>query len=822
MKKIKKIIKKKETNSIKSTFILVFVGAFILRIILAFRGTLTLDQNTFIAWGAQIANDGFKGFYLGWSDYLPGYLYVLALLSKLSVILPISAVLLFKLPAIIFDLATAYLLYVIAKQKTENKWYPILGASAILFNPAVLSNSTLWGQVDIIPVFFAILSLYLFKKQWAYSAIALAIGAIVKPQAALAALPILYLIVKNKTPLYRVVLYGLVGLVVFMLGFVPFYQSGNFVLFVIDRINATVSQYPYGSVNAFNFWGLWGFWQAESEGILSEKNVGLVLFAVSSLVAFYKLPAKNKEYWLLSVLFFANFLFFTRMHERHLLPAIVSATVLLPLNWFVFLPLVLVSFTYSANMYYAFVWITQNFKEVFNAPQIVMMIIVNMVSFALISLYETSDRVFGAVVAFTKKKKKVQELLLYGTSFIQSQTMPLSQKISHSREKLLISGILIFSIATRLFGLQSPPQEYFDEVYHAFTAKVVLHNDPKAWEWWNENPQGYAYEWTHPPFAKLAMATSMYVLGENAFAWRFPQALFGTIAIFLLYRIGKKLFNAEVGLLAAALFSLDGLALVMSRIGMNDIYVVCFLLLTLYLFLQNKHFLGGLSLGLALSSKWTTFWFIPVLVLSMILLKKKLTLRFVWYAVLPPLVYLLAYLPQFLSGHDFSVFWGMQQQMWWYHTGLVATHPYTSQWWTWPLLLRPIWLYTSGEVNGMISNIYGMGNPLVFWAGLVGAIASLKYIIEGKQKRLLLVLGAYLGLFMPWAFSPRIMFFYHYFPAVPFLCLITAFVLAHNKKLIIPVLGACLILFIYFYPHWAGIPVPLWLDTSYYWLPGWR
>jgi len=174
-----------------------------------------------------------------------------------------------------------------------------------------------------------------------------------------------------------------------------------------------------------------------------------------------------------------------------------------------------------------------------------------------------------------------------------------------------------------------------------------------------------------------------------------------------------------------------------------------------------------------------------------------------------------------MSGHDFSIFWGMQKQMWWYHTRLVATHPYSSTWWSWPLLLRPIWLYTSGETN-TVANIYGMGNPVVFWGGLASATISLKYIFSEKRKKLLLVLGAYLAMFTPWAFSPRIMFFYHYFPAIPFMCMLIGFVLYKQKKFIAPFLVLSLILFVYFYPHWAGIPVPLWLDHSYYWLPAWK
>jgi hypothetical protein len=42
-----------------------------------------------------------------------------------------------------------------------------------------------------------------------------------------------------------------------------------------------------------------------------------------------------------------------------------------------------------------------------------------------------------------------------------------------------------------------------------------------------------------------------------------------------------------------------------------------------------------------------------------------------------------------------------------------ATHPYSSKWWTWPLLLRPVWYYWKdpGPITGTVVGIWGSGNP---------------------------------------------------------------------------------------------------------------
>jgi dolichyl-phosphate-mannose-protein mannosyltransferase len=175
----------------------------------------------------------------------------------------------------------------------------------------------------------------------------------------------------------------------------------------------------------------------------------------------------------------------------------------------------------------------------------------------------------------------------------------------------------------------------------------------------------------------------------------------------------------------------------------------------------------------------------------------------------------------FLTGHNFEIFIGMQKQMWWYHTNLKATHPYTSLWYTWPFLIRPVWLYTN-SVSSRVENIYAMGSPAVFWGGLVAMFLSIYIAFKERIKILALVVFAYLIFFVSWAASPRIMFFYHYLPSIPFLAIATGYILRRNLKWVVPFFALSLVVFIYFYPHWTGIAVSKSLNDSYYWLQSWR
>ena len=69
-----------------------------------------------------------------------------------------------KLPGILADIALAYAIYLFCKKlypgKREN--LALLGSSLILFNPAFFYNSAYWGQIEAIPLFFAVVSFYFF------------------------------------------------------------------------------------------------------------------------------------------------------------------------------------------------------------------------------------------------------------------------------------------------------------------------------------------------------------------------------------------------------------------------------------------------------------------------------------------------------------------------------------------------------------------------------------------------------------------------------------------------------------------------------------
>lgn len=381
--------------------------------------------------------------------------------------------------------------------------------------------------------------------------------------------------------------------------------------------------------------------------------------------------------------------------------------------------------------------------------------------------------------------------------------------------KNILIAILVFAAITRLYNLGYPNKYVFDEVYHAFTAKEFALNHKEAWEWWTTPPPGVAYEWTHPPIAKEVMAVSMILFHSfDSWAWRLPGVLLGILSIYLVCKISLKIFkdNQTVALTSAFIFSIDGLNFVQSRTGMNDVYIVTFVLASILLYFNKKYFWSALFMGLAVASKWSGAYLLGFYVV-MLFRDKKLP-KLPLFIIIPLAVYLLSYLPFFLLGHNLQTWWELQQQMWWYHTGLKAHHDYASSWWSWPFNLYPVWYFVDYHTNGLVSNIFASGNPLVFWAGTAAVVTGAYYFLRGKAKELFTPLLGYFVFYAPWALSPRIMFLYHYCPSIPFMSMILGYQLTPllsdktKKWIFFTVLGLFLLSFLLIYPWLVGIPLP--------------
>jgi dolichyl-phosphate-mannose-protein mannosyltransferase len=391
-------------------------------------------------------------------------------------------------------------------------------------------------------------------------------------------------------------------------------------------------------------------------------------------------------------------------------------------------------------------------------------------------------------------------------------------------------------------------QTYFDEIYFVRTAEQYLHLQ-------------IPFEWTHPPLGKLIQASGILVFGYNPFGWRIMGVLFAMLMIPVMYFLGKKLFGTWIGAFASAfLLTFDFMHFTMGRMGTADTYVVFFSLLSQLFFLvyflnvvKNGWktsalplFLAVLFFALGFSTKWLVLYgFLGQLAILLVLrlrevrklkegLSKKASAFFdrpffqlYFFLLLAILVYFLTFIPDMLAGRSLVDVFQLQGSMYIYHSTLNATHPFASSWWTWPLMLKPLWLYVSYLPANVVSTIVLMGNPAVWWVGFAFLILAVEEAVRSRDFACIFITVLFFFQWLPYVFISRITFIYHFYVNVPFLCLATAYFLNKywsrkwGKAAALAYFAGVVVLFWLFYPAISGTPTTTSSIDSLKWLGSW-
>lgn len=414
-----------------------------------------------------------------------------------------------------------------------------------------------------------------------------------------------------------------------------------------------------------------------------------------------------------------------------------------------------------------------------------------------------------------------------------------------------------------------PPTEtylnsaYFDEIYHARTAY--------------EHIEGvYPYETSHPPLGKLIIGLGIRAFGLNPFGWRFMGVLFGIMMLPFLYVFIKNLFGSTaIATCGSLIFAFDFMHFVQTRIATIDTYGVFFTIL-MYFFMYRyitaprdelsparrctlPLFLSGLCFGLGAASKWTAIYAGAGLALIWLLFriararelngtghgdvhKKELTRDIlcciVFFVVIPLVIYYVSYYPygkasgmsgvsMFFERDYAKLVVDNQRFMFTYHSGVNASHPYSSRWYQWIVDARPILYYLRSQPDNMKSAFAAFLNPLVCWGGLLAMLAMLFRTIKFKDGKALFIVIGYLAQLVPWMFISRITFEYHYFPSLIFLVLAICHVFnsfrlrdRHWRWKVCAATAACVLLFAVFYPVLTGVPTSRSYTDLLAWIPG--
>jgi predicted membrane-bound dolichyl-phosphate-mannose-protein mannosyltransferase len=153
----------------------------------------------------------------------------------------------------------------------------------------------------------------------------------------------------------------------------------------------------------------------------------------------------------------------------------------------------------------------------------------------------------------------------------------------------------------RLFRLARPEGSLiFDEAYYVQDARVIVGNPVLLDHLPAHALSGLDPNSEHPPLAKLVMAAAMYLFPHQAAAWRLPSVALGVLSIWLIYRIARAIGGStNEARLAAFVMTFDNLAFVHGRIATLDIYLVTFMLLGAWLYLERYVELAAIAFGLA-------------------------------------------------------------------------------------------------------------------------------------------------------------------------------------------------------------------------------
>ena len=415
--------------------------------------------------------------------------------------------------------------------------------------------------------------------------------------------------------------------------------------------------------------------------------------------------------------------------------------------------------------------------------------------------------------------------------------------------KLIIWVVLGISMITHFAFFGHPNQTVFDEVHFGkFISGYYTHE--------------YYFD-IHPPLGKLMIAGFAKVfdfkpefnfanIGEKFpdnkyLALRFLPSLAGTLLPVVIFLLALQLkFTPQGAFVAGLLVAIENALLVQTHYILMDGFLLLFGFSTLLFYFRRNFLWMAIFGGLTISIKWTglTFLALPFLIELFKIYKQKefknvLKLP-IYFLIVPLIIYFSVFIihfslltkpgpgdafmsPDFQNENVFNKFTELNLQMYQSNQRLTTSHPYGSQWYSWPFMTRAIFYWVSEN-----SRIYLIGNPIIWWASTVAILMSLMYVLRHKVIKILL--AGYLLNLLPFIGIKRVMFLYHYLTGLVFAILILVYLIERqndstwltSKKIFIALIISSAIAFIYFAPLSYGLPLSPEAYGARVWLPSWR
>jgi dolichyl-phosphate-mannose--protein O-mannosyl transferase len=331
---------------------------------------------------------------------------------------------------------------------------------------------------------------------------------------------------------------------------------------------------------------------------------------------------------------------------------------------------------------------------------------------------------------------------------------------------------------------------------------------------------GVNLEPSHPPLGKLILAAGIRLFGDNPWGWRIPSALAGAVILVLIFVLTRQLTGDTPTAVFAALFSaVNGMLFVLARTGTLDAMAIAFLLAGFLctsavvrgqLTAWQGGALAGCAFGLCMACKWMALAPMAVCCLALWLARKRAAVG----AMVAP--FAAAYIAPFLilarflhAVPSWSWLWAQQVGVFTGHASYNGQRLVASDWWTWPLKVRPqILVYDFGG-NGFY--VLLLGNPMVMWLGAGAVVVLLYRALRNRDQVAAVVCAAYVVLYGQYIIMPLRTVYYHYYLAAA-LCLGPALALATRARPRLRVVLAALAVWSFAceYPAMAAVPGGHW------------
>jgi len=274
-----------------------------------------------------------------------------------------------KILAIVCDLLTGVLLYNFVYSTLKKKKTAVFTAMLYLFNPVVITLSSVWGQTDSVIAYFSVVSfILLFRKKFALSSLLFMAGLLFKPNWVVFIPLYLLAFFLNRPRLKSILISSVFVLLLLAATAYPFSENPfTFYHWIIsERIIPTIGASKVASVSAFNFYTIF----LRIDYHLSSFKIlvvpvglfGQLIFAGIYLAIFlgvinkfliHKKVSAVDFFKAILILGLGSFLFLPGILERYFFPAIIPFAAIAVVRRKTFIIYLLLSLSFSLNIVWA-------------------------------------------------------------------------------------------------------------------------------------------------------------------------------------------------------------------------------------------------------------------------------------------------------------------------------------------------------------------------------------------------------------------------------------------------------------------------------------